>query len=114
MQHVIGADNVSANRLHGKELARGHLLESGGVEDVVHTVHRIANRLSITHITNEETNLGSELRTTLLQAMTHVILLLLITREDANLFELGVNEVLKHGIAKAARTTRDHEGLTSK
>ena len=113
MQHVISAYNVGADGLHGEELARGNLFESSGVENVVHTVHRIANRLSVTHVTDEESNLGSELGAALLQAMTHVILLLLVTGKDANLFELGVNEVLKHGIAKAARTARDHEGLTS-
>ena len=114
MQHVIGADDVSANRLHGEELTRRDLLESSRMEDVVHTVHRIANGLGVAHVTDEEANLGGKFRTTLLQAMTHIILLLLIAREDANLLELGVNKVLKHGITKAACTARDHEGLTSK
>lgn len=77
-------------------------------------MHRIANRLGIAHVTDEEANLRSELGAALLQAMTHVILLLLVTGKDANLFKLGVNEVLEHGIAKTTRAARDHEGLTSK
>ena len=112
MKHVIGADDVGADSLHREELTRGDLLESGGMEDVVHTVHRIAHGLGVAHVTDEEANLGGKFRTTLLQAMAHIILLLLVAREDANLLKLGVDEVLEHGVAEAARAARNHEGLT--
>lgn len=43
--------------------------------------------------------------------MAHVVLLLLVAREDADLGQVGVHEVLEHGVAERAGTARDHEGL---
>ena len=46
--------------------------------------------------------------------MAHVVLLLLVAREDADLRQVGVHEVLEHGVAERARAARDHEGLVFK
>lgn len=81
------------------------------MENVVHTVHRIANGLGVAHVADDEADLGGELGAALLQAVAHVVLLLLVSGEDADLLEVRVHEVLEHGVAEAARAARDHEGL---
>lgn len=43
--------------------------------------------------------------------MAHVVLLLLVAGEDADLGKIGVHEVLEHGVAERAGATRDHQGL---
>lgn len=111
VEHVVRADDVGAHGLHGEELAGGHLLQGGGVEDVVHAVHGVAHALGVADVADEEAHLGGELRGLLLQAVAHVVLLLLVAREDADLGQVGVHEVLEHGVAERAGASRDHEGL---
>ena len=94
MEHIVGANDIGANGLHGEELARGHLLKRSCMEDVIDSVHSITHRLGITHVADEEAHLGGELGRALLQAVTHVILLLLIARENANFTDVGVHEML--------------------
>lgn len=110
VEHVVRADDVGAHGLHGEELAGGHLLEGGGVEDVVHAVHGVAHALGVADVSDEEAHLGGELRGLLLQAVAHVVLLLLVAREDADLGQVGVHEVLEHGVAERAGAARDHKG----
>ena len=110
-EDVVRADDVGADGLHGEELAGGHLLEGGRVEDVVHPVHGVAHRLGVADVADEEAHLGGELGRPLLQAVAHVVLLLLVAGEDADLGQVGVHEVLEHGVAEAARATGDHQGL---
>lgn len=43
--------------------------------------------------------------------MAHVVLLLLVAREDADLGQVGVHEVLEDGVAERAGAARDHQGL---
>lgn len=111
MQDVVRADDVGAHGLHGEELAGGYLLQGGGVEDVVHAVHGVAHALGVADVADEEAHLGGELGGLLLQAVAHVVLLLLVTREDADLGEVGVHEVLEYGVAERAGATCDHQGL---
>lgn len=111
VQDVVRADDVGAHGLHGEELAGGHLLEGGGVEDVVHAVHGVAHALGVADVADEEAHLGGELGGPLLQAVAHVVLLLLVAREDADLGQVGVHEVLEHGVAERAGAAGDHEGL---
>lgn len=110
VEHVVRADDVGAHGLHGEELAGGHLLEGGGVEDVVHAVHGVAHALGVADVSDEEADLGGELGRLLLQAVAHVVLLLLVAREDADLGQVGVHEVLEHGVAERAGAARDHKG----
>lgn len=111
VQHVVRADDVGSDGLHGEELAGGHLLQGGGVEDVVHAVHGVAHALGVADVADEEAHLGGELGGPLLQAVAHVVLLLLVAREDADLGQVGVHEVLEHGVAERAGAARDHKGL---
>lgn len=84
------------------------------MEDVIHAMHSVAHALQITHVTDEEAHLVREPGHTLLQAVAHIVLFLLVAREDANLADICGEEVLEHGIAKAPRAAGDHEGLTGK
>ena len=43
--------------------------------------------------------------------MAHVVLLLLVAGEDADLGQVSVHEVLEHGVAERAGAARDHQGL---
>lgn len=114
VEHVVSADDVGSHGLHGEELAGGNLLQGGRVEDVVHPVHGVAHALGVPHVADEEVDLGGELRRLLLQAVAHVVLLLLVAREDADLGQVGVHEVLENGVAERSGAARDHEGLTGK
>lgn len=111
VQDVVRADDVGTDGLHGEELAGGHLLEGGGVEDVIHAVHGVAYRLGVADVTDEETDLGGELGGLLLKAVAHVVLFLLVAGEDADLGQVGFHEVLEDGVAERAGAARDHEGL---
>ena len=44
-EHVVGADDIGPHGLHGEELAGRHLLQSSGVENIVHPGHGSPNRL---------------------------------------------------------------------
>ena len=81
------------------------------MEDVVNAVHGVAHALGVADVADEEADLGCELGGPLLQAVAHVVLFLLVAGEDADLGQVGVHEVLEHGVAERAGASRDHEGL---
>ena len=81
------------------------------MEDVVHAVHGVAHALGVADVADEEAHLGGELGRLLLQAVAHVVLLLLVAGEDADLGQIGVHEVLEHRVAERAGAARDHQGL---
>ena len=107
MEDVVRADDVGAHGLHGEELTGRHLFERRGVEDVVHARHGIANRLRIAHVADVELDLLGVLRMPGLQLVAHVILLLLIAGEDADLADVGGQEMLEHCMPEAARAAGD-------
>ena len=110
-QHIIRTDNVSAYRLHGEELAGGHLFEGGGVEDVVHPAHGTTDGLQIPHVANIEFDLIRHFRHLYLKFMAHIVLLLLIAGEDADLADVGRKKAVENGVAERAGPTGDHEGF---
>ena len=67
------------------------------MEDVINAGHGIAHGLRVAHVADEELDLLRQLRHSGLQFMAHVILLLLITGEDADLTDVGIHEMLKNG-----------------
>ena len=113
MQYVVRADDVGAHGLHGEELAGGHLLERRRVEDVVHAMHGVAHGLGVADVADEEADLVGLLRVALLKHVAHVVLLLLVAREDTDLADVGLEEVLEHGVAEASRAAGYHEGLAA-
>ena len=110
-QHIIRTDNVSAYRLHGEELAGWDLLQGGGVEDVVHPAHGTTDGLQIPHVANIEFDLIRHFRHLYLKFMAHIVLLLLIAGEDADLADVGRKKAVENGVAERAGPTGDHEGF---
>ena len=106
-QHIIRTDNVSAYRLHGEELAGGHLFQRCRVEDVVDAGHGIPDGLRVAHVADVELDLAGILRVVGLQLVAHVVLLLLIAGEDADLADVGGQEMLEHCMPEAARAAGD-------
>ena len=89
VEHVVRTDDVGAHGLHGEELAGGHLLQGSGVEDVVHPGHGVPYRLGIAHVTYVELDFLGGLRVPGLELVAHIVLLLLIPGEDADLADVG-------------------------
>ena len=114
VQHIIGADDVGLDSLHGEELTGRNLLQSSSVEDVVNTGHCVTDRLRIADITDVELHLLGSLRVLGLKLMAHIVLLLLVTREDTNLLQVRIQEVLQNGGTERAGTTSDHKGCVIK
>ena len=114
VEDVVRADDVGAHGLHGEELAGRHLLERCGMKDVVHARHGVTDGLGIADITDVKLHLLGVLRVLCLKLMTHIVLLLLVTGEDTDLLQVGVQEVLQNGRAKRTSTTSNHKGCVIK
>ena len=110
VEDVVGALHVRAHGLHGEELAGRHLLERRGVEDVVHPRHGVPDGLRVAHIADVELDLLRVLRVFRLKLVAHVVLLLLISGEDADLLEIGVQEVLEDSRTERTGSAGDHQG----
>ena len=100
-KHVLRPLDVGARRLHREELTRGNLLERRGREHVVHAAHGDVHRLLVAHVADIELDLG------VLQPVTHVVLLLLVAREDADLPDVAVQEAAEDGVAERPRAAGD-------
>ena len=105
LQHVLRAQDVGARRLQREELARGHLLQRRSGEHVVHAVHRDVDRVLVAHVADVELHLR------VLQRVPHVVLLLLVAREDPYLPDVRVQETAQHRVAETARAPGDEEGF---
>ena len=114
VQDVIGTDDVGLNSLHGEELAGGDLLQSSSVEDVVNAGHGITDRLRIADISDVELHLLGSVRVLGLKLMAHIVLLLLVTGEDADFLQIGIQEVLQNGGTKRTSTAGNHKGCVIK
>ena len=108
VQDVIGTDDVGLNGLHGEELAGRNLLQSGSVEDVINTGHGILDRLRVADLADVELHLASSLRVFCLKLMAHIVLLLLVTGENSNLSNIGLQEMFKYCITERTSTTSNH------
>ena len=108
VEDVVGTDDVGLNRLHGEELAGGDLLQGSGVEDVVHAGHGVLDGLGVADITDVELDLLGGLRVPGLELVAHIVLLLFVPGEDADLLQVRVQEVLQDGGTKGTGTAGDH------
>ena len=90
------------------------LLQSGSVENIVNTRHGIFDGLGVADIADIELDLLSGLRMLGLKLMSHIVLLLLVTGEDTNLFQVRIQEVLQNGRTKRTSTTSNHKGCVIK
>ena len=96
-EHVVSPLHVRTHRLHREELAARDLLQGGCREHVVHPAHRDVHALLVAHVPDEELHLR------VLEHVTHVVLLLLVPREDADLLDVAVQEATEHGVPETAR-----------
>ena len=101
VKNVVRANDVGLDGLHREKLATRDLLEGGGVEDVVHAAHRALERGPVAHVADVEFDLARDLRIIGLVLMPHVVLLLLVPRENADLLDVCLEEPPENGIAKA-------------
>ena len=109
VEDVIRADDVGLDGLHREEFAARDLLEGGGVEDVVHAAHSALERGLVAHVADVELDLVRDLRIIGLVLMAHVVLLLLVAREDADLLDVCREETLEDGVAEGTGSSGDHE-----
>ena len=84
------------------------------MEDVVNTGHSVTDGLGIADITDVEFDLLGGVRMLGLKLVTHIVLLLLVTGEDADFLQVRIQEVLQNGRTERASTTSDHKGCVIK
>ena len=114
VQHVVRADDIGLDSLHGEELAGRNLLQSSSVENVIDTRHCVTDGLRVADIADVEFDLFSRVRMLSLKLMAHIVLLLLITREDADLLQIGIQKMLQNGGTKGTSTTSNHKSCVIK
>ena len=93
-EHIVGADDVGPHGLHGEELTGRHLLQGGSVENIVHPSHGPPNGLQVPDVANVKLDLIRHLRHPGLILVAHIVLLLLIPGEDADLANVRGEEAV--------------------
>ena len=73
------------------------------MEDEIGTYHHVSEAGRLPDVTQIEAEARIRVHA------SHVILLLLVAAEDANLPETGVEKSREHGVPEGAGATRDHE-----
>ena len=114
VEHVVRALHVGLYRLHGEKFAGRHLLQRGGVEHIVNPIHGVLNGLGIPHIADVELDFGGGIGIGGLEQMTHIVLLLLIPGEDADLSDIRVQKMLQNGVAEGTGTAGNHQSRAGK
>jgi hypothetical protein len=105
VEQVLGAEHVGAHRLNREEFARRHLLEGRCMEHDVDARHRIPKALLVSHVADVE--LDARIGPT----APHIILLLLVAREDSNFRDVAPEVTLQYRVAEGAGATGDQECL---
>ena len=111
---IVGTHHIGHRSLHREELTARHLLQSRSRKHIIHPAHSHIHRSLIPHISYIELHLRRHLRIISLKMMPHVILLLLIPREDPYLPDVTSEKTTKHGITKTARTTCNQQDFIFK
>ena len=107
-QYIVRTDHIGLHSLQRKELAAGNLLQSGGGKHIIHSHHGTVYRLAVTDITNVKFYFG------ILQVMTHVILLFLVTTKNTNLLDIRIKETTQYSVTKTAGTSGYKEDFVFK
>ena len=81
------------------------------MEHIINALHGIMQRAAVADVADVELDLASHLRHPSLEVMTHVVLLLLVAAEDADLAYVGTQEPVQNRIAEAAGTARNQQRL---
>lgn len=73
------------------------------MKDKVHAVHRIQQAGRAAYIADVELELG------VIVSQAHIVLFLLVAREDANFADVGIEEAIQHGGAEGAGAASDEQ-----
>ena len=92
-----------------EEFAAGHLLEGGGMEDVIDALHGIFEGALVADVTDVELDLVRHFRHTGLEIVAHVVLFLLVAGEDADFADVGAEETVEYGVAETTCASGDEE-----
>ncbi len=88
--------------MHGEELAGGHLLEGGSMEDKIRARDRSPAGFQFAYVADEEFDLVGYIRVLGLVLVTHVVLLLFVAGEDADFFNIGAEESLQDSVSETS------------
>lgn len=83
------------------------------MEYVVDTVHGVAHGPDIAHIADVELDLFGDFGHLGLKLVAHIVLLLLIAREDADLPDVRLEKAIQDGITERAGPTGDQKCFVS-
>src|SRR3546814_3615959 len=86
--------DICANRFHRIKFAGRHLLECGGMENIIGTLHCLTDAVVIPYITDIESQLLVR------QRNAHVVLLLLITAKDTDLPNARIQKTVQDRSSK--------------
>ncbi len=111
VEDVVGADYVGLDGFHREEFAAGDLLEGSGVEDVVDAADGHLEGGAVTHVADVELDLAGGIGVAGLVFVAHVVLLLLVAGEDADLLDVSGEEAPQYGIPETTGPAGDHQGL---
>ena len=96
---VLRSHDIGANRLHRKELARGHLLERGGVKDAVHTFDGAIDACAIADVANIEPH------SRVPKVIPKRILLFLVSAEHPDFVNAEAQQILQHRLAEGSSSS---------
>ena len=80
------------------------------MENIVHAGHGVSHRLRVADITDVEFDLFGALRVPGLKLVAHIVLLLFVAGENADLTKIRVQEMFENGGTEGAGAAGDHEG----
>ena len=110
-EDVVRSDDVGAHGLHREELAAGDLLQRCRVEYVIDPRHRAPATFEAADVADVEFDLVGDVRVPCLVLVAHVVLLLLVAGEDADLADVRAQEAPQDGVAERSGPAGDHQGL---
>ena len=107
-QDIVRADDIGLDGLHREELTARNLLQCCGMENVIHARHGIAARLQVAYIADKKLDLVCHVRVFHLVFVAHIVLLLLIAREDADFSDICTEKAVQHCITEGTCSTGNH------
>ena len=84
------------------------------MEDIVSPRHGRSAGLQVSYVADVEFDFMCDVRILGLVLVTHIVLLLLVTAEDAYLTDVGAQEAVQHRIAKRTSSARNQQRLVFK
>lgn len=71
------------------------------MEDEIHSANNLLDAALVAHVADVELELAAVV------ALAHIVLLLLVAREDTDLGDFGIEESFEDGVAKGSCATGD-------